>query len=252
MNRLDQLQKKQPLRVSYVIPGYPSYEESLKRARILLDLGIDILEIGVPFSDPVADGPIIRMASEKAIAGGITLKDCVDFCLTIRDYSPSTAIVLMSYLNPLIQFGLENLNLQLKGFADGVIIPDCPFEECGPLFIPLKDLHIIQLVSLNTGPDRLSKIIESAQGFIYLIAVRGTTGGKAPEIESLFPMVQQIKALTSLPVIAGFGIKSIHQILPMPQTLDEYIIASEIIQAFDQERLSDIEELLSVIVRNPN
>lgn len=246
MNRLDQIQKKKPLRVSYVIPGYPTYKESLYRAKILLDLGVDILEIGVPFSDPVADGPIIRTASEKAIVNGITLVECIAFCSTLRDYGPSTALVLMSYLNPLVQFGLDNLNHQLKGVIDGVIIPDCPLEECGPLFQQLPDLYVIQLVSLNTSRDRLSQIVNAAQGFIYLVAVRGTTGGKTPEMESLVPIVQHLKSLTSLPILAGFGIKSNQQIERMTQICDGYIIASEIIEAFDEGRLSDIEDLLTV------
>lgn len=245
MNRLDALKNTRPIRISYVIPGYPTYEESLRRAKFLLDLGIEVLEIGVPFSDPVADGPIIREASEKAIADGITLKDCIAFCHDIRAYTPDAALVLMSYLNPLHQYGLGNLNHALKGVVDGVIIPDSPFEECGPLFDQLTDLHIIQLITLSTGNERLLKIASSAKGFIYLVAVKGTTGGKEPDLRTILPLYDRIRPLTQLPIIAGFGIHSVDQVQTLSNVMDGFIIASEIIKAFDEDREAHIQALFA-------
>lgn len=245
MNRLDALTNTRPIRVSYVIPGYPTYAESLDRAKYLLDLGIEVLEIGVPFSDPVADGPIIREASEKAIANGITLKDCIRFCCEMRAYSPNAALILMSYLNPIYQYGLQALNQVLKGIVDGVIIPDSPYEECGPLFTDLPDLHAIQLITLSTGDDRMLKIATEAKGFIYLVAVRGTTGGKEPDLNTILPLYDKIRPLTTLPIIAGFGIQTVEQVQSLSRSMDGYIIASEIIKAFDENREDHIQDLFA-------
>ncbi|WP_210365144.1 tryptophan synthase subunit alpha [Bacillus sp. REN3] len=232
--------------VPYIMAGDGGLEEFVRRLKFLQENGSDAIEIGIPFSDPVADGPTIQRAGERALNQGITLKKVLETLAGYRNeiYIP---LILMTYLNPLVAYGLEKIAKDAKqaGVA-GLIIPDLPIEE-EEMILPLlekEEISLIRLVTLTTPSGRIRKIAEKAKGFIYAITVTGITGTRKEFNEELYDFLSEVKTASSIPVLAGFGVSTKEQIEEVCQHCDGVVIGSRIIDLFEKGDYEGIRELI--------
>ena len=201
---------RKPL-VIFTSVGYPTEEQSEQAVCAAIEKGADIIELGVPFSDPMADGPVISAASQVAIKEGMTLPKTIAFAARLRAKYPQTGLILFSYMNPLLHIGYNAVCQQLADAGvDGILPVDLPLEERGELLAPARahGLHVIPLVSPLTPEDRVAKIVEGMTGFVYYINVAGVTGARDTLPPEVAERIAMIKRHTSLPVAAGFGIAS--------------------------------------------
>ncbi len=208
--------------ITYMMGGYPTLERSVDVAETLVDGGADIIEVGVPFSDPIADGPIIQSASKKALENGMSLRRVLRLCRMIRNQH-SLPIVLMGYLNPIYQMGYERFFDEAKASnVDGVIIPDLPLEESDDFRATARTygVDVILLAAPSTSPARLREIASRTSGFLYLVSVYGVTGPrrKIPE-RSLGFIKQAVRTVSSqIPLSVGFGISRPEQVKTIART----------------------------------
>ena len=201
---------RKPL-VIFTSVGYPTEEQSEQAVCAAIEKGADIIELGVPFSDPMADGPVISAASQVAIKEGMTLPKTIAFAARIRAKYPQTGLILFSYMNPLLHIGYDAACQQLADAGvDGILPVDLPLEERNELLAPAcaHGLHVIPLVSPLTPEDRVAKIVEGMTGFVYYINVAGVTGARDTLPPEVAERIAMIKRHTPLPVAAGFGIAS--------------------------------------------
>ena len=201
---------RKPL-VIFTSVGYPTEEQSEQAVCAAIEKGADIIELGVPFSDPMADGPVISAASQVTIKEGMTLSKTIAFAARIRAKYPQTGLILFSYMNPLLHIGYDAVCQQLADAGvDGILPVDLPLEERGELLVPARahGLHVIPLVSPLTPEDRVAKIVEGMTGFVYYINVAGVTGARDTLPPEVAERIAMIKRHTALPVAAGFGIAS--------------------------------------------
>ena len=201
---------RKPL-VIFTSVGYPTEEQSEQAVCAAIEKGADIIELGVPFSDPMADGPIISAASQIAIKEGMTLPKTIAFAARLRSKYPQTGLILFSYMNPLLHIGYDAACQQLaEAGIDGILPVDLPLEERNELLSPARahGLHVIPLVSPLTPEERVAKIVEGMTGFVYYINVAGVTGARDTLPPEVAERIAMIKRHTSLPVAAGFGIAS--------------------------------------------
>ena len=201
---------RKPL-VIFTSVGYPTEEQSEQAVCAAIEKGADIIELGVPFSDPMADGPVISAASQVAIKEGMTLPKTIAFAARLRAKYPQTGLILFSYMNPLLHIGYNAVCQQLADAGvDGILPVDLPLEERDELLVPARahGLHVIPLVSPLTPEDRVAKIVEGMTGFVYYINVAGVTGARDTLPPEVAERIAMIKRHTSLPVAAGFGIAS--------------------------------------------
>ena len=201
---------RKPL-VIFTSVGYPTEEQSEQAVCAAIEKGADIIELGVPFSDPMADGPVISAASQVAIKEGMTLPKTIAFAARLRAKYPQTGLILFSYMNPLLHIGYDAVCQQLADAGvDGILPVDLPLEERNELLAPARahGLHIIPLVSPLTPEDRVAKIVEGMTGFVYYINVAGVTGARDTLPPEVAERIAMIKRHTPLPVAAGFGIAS--------------------------------------------
>jgi len=217
--------------IPYITAGLPSLDESLELALRLEDAGADILEIGVPFSDPVADGPIIQRASEMALKSGINTDHVLELSARIRKKS-SVPIVFMVYYNCVFRYGIEKFsNACADAGVDGLIVPDLPFEESQQLLDNL--LHNpIDLVRLATpsSKDRLNRILKGAAGFVYCVSTLGVTGERKYIDDGLSEFLNDVAKATVLPRAVGFGISSREQVLKVRENCEGVIIGSALMR----------------------
>ena len=196
--------------VAYVMAGDPDAATSLEIVRGLPAAGVDVIELGLPFTDPMADGPAIQHAGQRALAGGMTLAGTLGIARRFREADDETPIVLMGYYNPIFSRGVERFLAEARDAGiDGLIVVDLPPEEDEELCLPAlaAGLDFIRLATPTTDDARLPAVMENTSGFVYYVAVAGTTGAKAASADEVAPHVARIKAATDLPVVVGFGIR---------------------------------------------
>ena len=230
----------------YVCAGDPTEEISRKLLLTLEEAGADIIELGVPFSDPIADGPTIQKASERALADKISLRDVLDMVDTLRQET-QIPIVLMTYYNLIFRMGEAEFCAAAREVGvDGVIIPDLPPEEASTLLevAPAYDLATIFLAAPTSPPERMRFIASVSTGFIYCVSVTGVTGARASLSEELQPMITELKKQTPKPVCVGFGISTSEQAKAVARLADGVIVASAIINVME-EHLGDEAAILS-------
>lgn len=222
--------------ITYFTAGDPTLELTAEIALALEGAGADIIELGVPFSDPMADGPAIQLASERALAGGATLHNIIEAVAEIRK-SSEVPIVLFGYYNPFFAYGLEDFSRDAaEAGVDGVLVVDLPPEEAGELKAEATKhgLDTIFLLAPTSTEDRIALVAEKASGFVYLVAVTGVTGER-PELDySLESLVGSIKAHTSLPVGVGFGVSKPSQARKISGFADAVIIGSALVRIIEE------------------
>lgn len=219
--------------VAYIMAGDPSVEVSLAVMKGLPAAGVDIIELGMPFTDPMADGPTIQLAGQRALEGGMTLQKTLDMVTEFRRSDTTTPIVLMGYYNPIYARGVVAF-LADAGAAgiDGLIVVDLPPEEDTELCLPAQaaGLNFIRLATPTTDAKRLPKVLQNTSGFVYYVSITGITGAAAAKPEDVAPEVARIKAATALPVIVGFGITTPDAAMGIASIADGCVVGSAIVK----------------------
>ncbi len=218
---------------TFITAGDPDYQTSLALARGLPEAGADLIELGMPFTDPMADGPPIQASSQRALKAGASLRRTLDLVRTFRKHDASTPIVLMGYYNPIYVYGVEAfLEHATAAGVDGVIVVDLPPEEDEELCLPAVEagLHFIRLATPTTDERRLPKVLPHTSGFIYYISITGITGAKSPGIDAVRNAVASLRRHTELPIAVGFGIKTPDQAAAVARVADAAVVGSALVQ----------------------
>ncbi|MCZ6860255.1 MAG: tryptophan synthase subunit alpha [Alphaproteobacteria bacterium] len=218
--------------IAFVTAGDPDYEVSAAILDTLPEAGADIIEIGMPFSDPVAEGPSIQRASRRALAAGMTLGRTLDLAAEFRKREETTPIVLMGYFNPIHSYGPERfVGDAVRAGVDGLIIVDLPPEEESDLrpFTQAAGLHLIRLVTPTTDTARLDTVLKDAGGFVYYVSVTGTTGVKSAAEAEIRNALDSVRQHTTLPVAVGFGIRTPEQAAVVARIADAAVVGSAIV-----------------------
>ena len=218
--------------VAYVMAGDPDYATSLEVVKGLPGAGVDIIELGLPFTDPMADGPTIQAAGQRALEAGQTLQRTLDLATEFRKTDGETPIVLMGYYNPIYNRGVDRFLADAKAAGiDGLIVVDLPPEEDEELCIPAQKagLNFIRLATPTTDDKRLPKVLTNTSGFVYYVSITGITGAAEAQAGDVAPEVTRIKAQTDLPVIVGFGINSPEKSRAIAGVADGAVVGSAIV-----------------------
>jgi tryptophan synthase alpha chain len=227
-------QEGRPALVTFLVAGDPDAATSLAILRALPAAGADVIEIGVPFSDPMADGPIIQAACQRALKAGQTLNKTLDMVRSFRRTEADTPIVLMGYYNPIYVYGVDRFLHDAKAAGvDGLIVVDLPPEEDAELCLPaLKaGLNFIRLATPTTDDQRLPVVLANTSGFVYYVSVTGITGTAKPDSLRVSQAVARIKRHTQLPVAVGFGVRTADQARVLAQAADGVVIGSALVEA---------------------
>lgn len=228
--------------IIYITAGFPSLEESISNVITLAKNGADIIEIGVPFSDPVADGPTIQYSSQIALLKGVTLKDIIN---EIKKINLDTPLVIMSYLNPLLAYGKDKLFKDMKDAGiSGIIIPDLPVEDSSEWTSlgGTYNIDVIYLVAPTSSAERIKEIAKKSRGFIYCVSVTGITGARNKLSAGILKFLEKVRQLTNKPIAVGFGISTPEHIKSLRKKVDGVIIGSRIIEAIRKKE--DLKELI--------
>ena len=223
---------------TYLINGDPVPEVSLPVMHAMVEAGANIIELAVPFSDPMADGPVIQRGHERALAHGMSVKDCIDLVRQFRQTDTTTPIVLMGYANPIERMGYKEFSESASAAGvDGLITVDLPPEEASALDAQLKEKNIasIYLVAPTTSDERIRIIADNAGGFIYYVSLKGVTGAEHINTGSVVDKLKPIKAKTSLPVLVGFGIKDAQSARQVGEHADGVVVGSAIVDIMGRE-----------------
>lgn len=223
----------QPALVSYITAGSPDLQTTLALMHQLAESGTDIIELGIPFSDPMADGPVIQAAVEQALAQGVTLNDVLALVAAFRQRNQSTAIVLMGYLNPIYRMGYDQFAMQAaQAGVDGVLAVDCPAENIDELHTALKQHNIdcIFLVAPTTTVERIHMIAQKASGFIYYVSLKGVTGAASLDVDAVANKLLELRKYISIPIGVGFGIRDAQSAKSVGSVADAVIVGSRLVQ----------------------
>ena len=227
--------------VTFITAGDPSTNVTLAIMHALVEAGADIIELGVPFSDPMADGPVIQLANERALINGVTMSDVFDVVARFRERDAHTPVVLMGYLNPIEAKGYARSAQQAAAAGvDGFIVVDAPPEESHDLHRALsaEQLDLIFLIAPNTDAARIRKICSQASGFVYYVSLKGVTGAGHLDVAAVQDKVAQIKSITDLPVGVGFGISNAAAAASVAEVSDAVVVGSALVKRVE-ERLAD-------------
>jgi tryptophan synthase alpha chain len=219
--------------VTFVTAGDPDRATSLAIVRGLAASGADVIELGIPFSDPMADGPAIQASSSRALAAGATMATTFAIARDFRAEDSRTPVVLMGYSNPVYAFGLDAFVAEARDAGvDGLIVVDLPPEEADPLAVAARTagLDVIFLVAPTTGEDRMARVLENAGGFAYAVSITGITGTKRASTDAVARAVARVRKHTSLPVAVGFGIKTPAQAATIAGVADAAVVGSAIVE----------------------
>ncbi len=234
--------------ICYFMAGYPSIDDSFKTAESLINAGADILEVGVPFSDPVADGPTIQEAHEKAVKDGITPLDVLEFTQKLKEKYPDVPLILMTYYNPIFKFGDEKFcQLAKEKGIDGFIVPDIPPEEASDFkqIANSHDLSTIFLLAPTSNEERIKLVSKFSDDFIYYVSLTGITGARESlPWEEVKAQIQKIKNLTNKYVAVGFGVSKKEHTQILSQFADGVIVGSAIVKLQGRRDFEGIKRLI--------
>ena len=255
MNSLQQFiqeerQSKPLILMTHVVYGYPSISESLEIMKVMLDGGVELLEVQFPFSDPVADGPVITTACHHALRHEPDLQQCILDIAALAEGYPNSRMLLMSYLNPLLQFGFEKLAIALKPTISGMIIPDLPIDHA-VMLAPVKQQGIapIWLTTPDMSQERIASVAEHGCGMLYCVSRSGVTGQSDSKIQGLSEYLKRVRRCTELPLGVGFGINSASDVAALKGHADIAIVGSAFLNAYNEAGLVGVTSKL-VELRN--
>ncbi len=223
--------------VTYVMAGDPDFDRSLDLVKGLPAAGVDVIELGLPFTDPMADGKTIQLAGQRALAGGMTLNKTLALAAAFRETDTTTPIVLMGYYNPIYSHGVPAFLKDAKAAGiDGLIVVDLPPEEDEELCIPANaaGMNFIRLATPTTDAKRLPKVLQNTSGFLYYVSITGITGAAEANADIVAPEVDRIKQSTDIPVIVGFGIKTPDAAEAIGKVADGVVVGSAIVERMGQ------------------
>lgn len=242
----DERETKSHLLMTHVVYGYPSIEKSLEIMQLMLDQGVELLEVQFPFSDPVADGPTITTACHHALEHKPDLTRCISDIAQLAENNPASRVLLMSYLNPLLQVGFENLAEQLAGNILGLIIPDLPIDHASMLKpIEEKNVSPIWLITPDMTDQRIRMITEQASGMLYCVSRSGVTGQTGSALSGMQQYLARVRKFTNLPLGVGFGINSADDLQSLEGHADIAIVGSAFLNAFNQHGLPGVTSKLT-------
>lgn len=240
--------------VPYIMAGDGGLETLEKKIKFLEESGATAIEVGIPFSDPVADGPIIQAAGIRALKAGTTLNKVFNTIISFRKET-SIPLVFMTYINPILSYGVEAFFQSCKeANINGLIVPDMPMEEEEILLAAAAkhDVELIRLVTLTSPMERIATIANKGNGFLYAVTVTGITGARTTFQEHLGPHLLKVKEISPIPVLAGFGISTPEHVKNMTQYCDGVIVGSKIVELFDQNDLEGIKALINATKKVAN
>lgn len=241
--------------VGYIVSGDPSAEATLPAMHKLVAEGVDIIELGIPFSDPMADGPVIQLAHERALANNVSLSDTLQVVREFRKTNSDTPVVLMGYANPVERMGYQVFAERAKAAGvDGILTVDLPPEEAAGLNVELKKVGIenIFLLAPTTTTDRSTKIVAMAGGFLYYVSLKGVTGAGHLDIDSVSAKVAELRELTDLPICVGFGIKDAESAAAVGRVADGVVIGSVLVkqaQLLADQGVESVVDAMGEVVR---
>lgn len=224
--------ENRPALITYFMGGDPDFETSLGIMKALPEAGADVIELGMPFSDPMADGPAIQLAGQRALKGGQTLKTTLDLAREFRKQDDATPIVMMGYYNPIYIYGVEKfLDDAIAAGIDGLIVVDLPPEMDDELCIPAlaRGINFIRLATPTTDGKRLPAVLKNTSGFVYYVSMNGITGSALPDPSLISGAVGRIKTHTELPVCVGFGVKTADHAKAIGAVADGVVVGSAIV-----------------------
>lgn len=244
--------EKRPALVTYVTAGDPDFETSLEILQGLPAAGADVIEIGMPFSDPMADGPTIQKAALRALEGGQTMTRTLELVHAFRQRDSQTPLVLMGYYNPIHRYGVARFLADAAHTGvDGLIVVDLPPEHDDELCLPAKRHGIasIRLATPTTDAKRLPRVLENASGFLYCVSTNGVTGGREPVLHDVERMVGHLREHSHLPIAVGFGIRSAAQAQAIGRFSDAVVVGSALVEAIEsaETRHGAIEAVHGVV-----
>ena len=234
--------------VAYVMAGDPDEATALEIIKGLPGAGVDIIEMGLPFTDPMADGPTIQLAGQRALDGGMTLEKTLATARAFRETDQATPIVLMGYYNPIYSRGVDRFLEDAKAAGiDGLIVVDLPPEEDNELCIPAQaaGMNFIRLATPTTDDARLPKVLQNTSGFVYYVSITGITGAAEAQADDVAPEVARIKSATDLPVIVGFGIKTPEAAQSIAGVADGAVVGSAIVKLVEEGK--PVPEILAYV-----
>ena len=224
--------------IAYVMAGDPNYQTSLEILNGLPESGVDIIELGIPFTDPIADGTTIQMAGQRSLAGGQTVQKTLNMVQQFRKNHSKTPLILMGYYNPIFSYGVNDfLRDAVKSGVDGLIVVDLPPEEDQELCIPSNNagLNFIRLATPTTNNERLPRVLQNTSGFVYFVSITGITGTRVPDPSIVGKDVARIKSATSLPVCVGFGVKDARTAKEVGKVSDGVVVGSSIVKMIEDD-----------------
>jgi len=227
-------QEKRAALITYMMAGDPDYDKSLSVMKALPGAGADLIELGIPFSDPMADGPVIQAAGLRALKSGQTLKKTLDMVRAFRQDDDNTPVILMGYYNPIYVYGVDNFLIDAKAAGiDALLIVDLPPEMDEELRLPAINVGInfIRLATPTTDAKRLPTVLKNTSGFLYYVSMTGITGQPIKDLYSVSEAVKNIKQHTTLPIAVGFGIKTTEQARKIAEFADAIVVGSAIVDA---------------------
>ncbi len=235
---------KKPALVVYVTCGDPDLATTRDVVLAAIEAGADVIELGVPFSDPVADGPVIQRASERALKHGTCLAQVLTLAAYVRQHAQSTGLVVFSYLNPILRMGMEKFcKVARHAGVDGVLVTDLPVEEAGEYLRAMKENDLAPVfLAAPTSPDqRLKRIADASRGFVYAVSRMGVTGGRQQVAGDAQKLVKRLRRVTKLPVAVGFGISNAEQFSEVGQFADAVVVGSAIVETIERSRGREAE-----------
>jgi tryptophan synthase, alpha subunit len=227
MNRIENAFKNKPIFMPYFPLGYPDLETSIDVIEALANNGADLIEVGLSFSDPLADGPVVQHATQVALEKGITVKKSLAAVAELRKRGVGIPLILMGYYNPMLAYGLKKfIHDTREAGADGFIVPDLPMEESEEFASLVGDMPLIPMLAPTSPNERMEAIARNAKGFIYLVSVTGVTGARTSISEGLGELIARVREHTSAPVCVGFGIGTPEQAKEVGRMADGVIVGS--------------------------
>lgn len=244
--------EKKPELVAYVTSGDPDLSTTREIVLSAIRAGAAVIELGVPFSDPLADGPVIQRASERALKHGTTLEQVLKLAAEIREQSQSVGLIIFSYLNPILQMGLEKFCkvARLAG-VDGVLVTDLPVEEAGAYVEEMKknDLAPVFLAAPTSTDVRLRRIVQACQGFVYAVSRTGVTGKREQVSEDAQSLVKRLRRFTKLPIAVGFGISTPGQFAAVGSYADAGVVGSAIVEIIERNSGKEAQSVAEFVTQ---